>query len=157
MAGSLAPIAALLASVTILLMGNGLQGTLLPLRADSARFSEAQIGIMGGAYFAGFILGCLLGSRIVRRVGHIRAYIAMSATATAVVLIHSLFVAVIYAITAAVAVLRMKARARPAPEALEPFVATAAGVAPAVFELDPRAPEAGAAAEDEGTTEAQRR
>ena len=57
MTASLAPIAALLTSVAILLMGNGLQGTLLPLRANSAGFSAADIGILGGAYFAGFILG----------------------------------------------------------------------------------------------------
>ena len=92
MTASLAPIAALLTSVAFLLMGNGLQGTLLPLRADSTGFSSADIGILGGAYFAGFILGCLMGARLVRRVGHIRTYIAMSTMATAVVLLHSLFV-----------------------------------------------------------------
>lgn len=92
MTASLAPIAALLASVAILVMGNGVQGILLPLRADSAGFSPTAIGIMGGAYFGGFILGCLMGSRLVRRVGHIRTYVAMSAVATAVVLLHSLIV-----------------------------------------------------------------
>jgi MFS family permease len=89
---SLAPIAALLTSLAFLLMGNGLQTTLLPLRADAAGFTASAIGIMGGAYFGGFILGCLFGARVIRRAGHIRTYVAMSALATAVVLLHSLFV-----------------------------------------------------------------
>lgn len=92
MPASLAPIAALLSSVAILLAGSSLQATLLPLRADGAGFTAADLGILGGAYFTGFILGCLFGARMVRRVGHIRTYIAMSAVATAVVLTHSLFV-----------------------------------------------------------------
>ena len=51
---TVAPFAALLLSVAILLMGNGLQGTLLPVRAQLEFFSTFDIGIMGSAYFLGF-------------------------------------------------------------------------------------------------------
>ena len=87
---TLAPILALLASVALLLMGNGLQGTLLPLRAQLEAFGALQIGWLGSAYFAGFALGSLLAPRFVRRVGHIRAFTALAAIASATVLGHAL-------------------------------------------------------------------
>ena len=88
---TIAPIAALLLSVAILLTGNGLQGTLLPLRAQIEAFSMLDIGLMGSAYNLGFALGCLLASFIVRRVGHIRSFTAMICIASSVALAHTLF------------------------------------------------------------------
>lgn len=87
---TLAPILALLASVALLLMGNGLQGTLLPLRAQLEAFGALQIGWLGSAYFAGFAFGSLIAPRFVRRVGHIRAFTALAAIASATVLGHAL-------------------------------------------------------------------
>jgi MFS family permease len=87
---TLAPVVALLASVALLLMGNGLQGTLLPLRAQLEAFGALQIGWLGSAYFAGFALGSLVAPRFVRRVGHIRAFTALAAIASATVLGHAL-------------------------------------------------------------------
>ena len=86
MPSSLAPVAALLISVAILLTGNGLQGTLLPIRAQIENFSAFSIGVLGSAYFAGFAAGCLLGPRLIGRVGHIRTFTTMSAIATACIL-----------------------------------------------------------------------
>ena len=76
-------LAALLLSVALLLTGNGLQGTLLPVRANLEGFSTLSVGLMGGAYFFGFTLGCLRGSTLLRRVGHIRVFAAMTAAADA--------------------------------------------------------------------------
>ena len=91
MTKAIAPVSALLLSVAILLMGNGLQGTLLPVRAQIEAFSAYQIGILGSAYFLGFAAGCLLGPFLVRRVGHIRAFTAMVSIASTTVLAHSVF------------------------------------------------------------------
>ena len=88
---TIAPIAALLLGVAILLTGNGLQGTLLPLRAQIEAFSMLDIGMMGSAYNLGFALGCLLASFIVRRVGHIRSFTGMICIASSVALTHTLF------------------------------------------------------------------
>lgn len=88
----LAPVGALLISVTILLAGNGLQTTLLPLRAGLEVFSPFAIGLMGSSYFLGFVAGCLLTSHLVRRVGHIRTFAAVVAGASAVPLLHLLVV-----------------------------------------------------------------
>ncbi|MGF1592129.1 MAG: MFS transporter [Kiloniellaceae bacterium] len=90
-AAAFAPITALLLSVALLLMGNGLQGTLLPVRANLEAFSATDIGILGSAYFLGFAAGCLYGPRLIRRAGHIRAFTALVAIASCVVLVHSLF------------------------------------------------------------------
>lgn len=88
----LAPVAALLFSVTLLLAGNGLQTTLLPVRAEMEVFPAFSIGVMGSAYFLGFVAGCLLTSRLVSQVGHIRVFAAMVAGASAMPLIHVLVV-----------------------------------------------------------------
>lgn len=89
---TLAPIAALLISVSILLAGQGLQGTLLPVRASLEDFSTLAIGAMGATYFFGFTIGCLKGGELVKRVGHVRVFLAMSAIASAAPLIHGLVV-----------------------------------------------------------------
>ena len=89
---TLTPVAALLASVSMLLMGNGLQGTLLPVRANMEQFGALEIGILGAAYFAGFVLGCLQGPALVARSGHIRAFLAMVSVASAVALLHAIVV-----------------------------------------------------------------
>ena len=86
----LAPVAALLISVSILLAGQGLQGTLLPVRASLEGFPTLAIGIMGAAYFLGFTLGCLRGGDLVQRVGHVRVFLAMTALASAAPLLHGL-------------------------------------------------------------------
>lgn len=89
----IAPVGALLLAVAFLLMGNGLQSTLLPVRAQIESFSTLSIGIMGSAYYVGFALGCLYCPHVVRAVGHIRAFTAMVAVASTVALLHILFLA----------------------------------------------------------------
>jgi MFS family permease len=83
----LIPIAALLLSDALLLIGHGLQLTLLPLSAELNGFSAAQIGLTGSSYFAGFVTGCLVTPYIVRRVGHIRAFAVLATLYSALVLL----------------------------------------------------------------------
>lgn len=89
---ALAPVAALLISVSILLAGQGLQGALLPMRATVESFSPLAVGALGAAYFFGFTFGCLKAGELVRRVGHVRVFLSMTALASAVPLLHGLFV-----------------------------------------------------------------
>lgn len=89
---SIAPVAALLLSAAFLLMGNGLQNTLTPVRGSLDGFSSLALGLLGGGYYAGFALGCLGGPTIVRRAGHIRAFAAMVAVASAAALLQAMFV-----------------------------------------------------------------
>ncbi len=82
-----ASITTLLVGTAVLFMGYGLLVTLLPLRAKIEGFSTTMIGVMGGAYFAGFAVGCLIGPHVVKRVGHIRAFAGFAALATVLLLV----------------------------------------------------------------------
>lgn len=83
----LIPIAALLLSDALLLVGHGMLLTFLPMAAESAGFSDTQVAFTGSAYFLGFVTGCLATPYIVRRVGHIRSFAVLAAFYTALVLI----------------------------------------------------------------------
>lgn len=91
MKNALRPVAALLIGVAILLSGQGLQGTLLPVRAALEDFTTISIGAMGAAYFLGFTLGSLAGGELLRRVGHVRVFLAMTALGSSTPLVHGLF------------------------------------------------------------------
>lgn len=78
---SIRPLIPLLIAAGILLGGNGLQGTLIALRGAQEGFSPSTIGIMGTAYFGGFVLGCLFITRMMKAVGHVRAFSALAAIA----------------------------------------------------------------------------
>lgn len=76
----------ILLSVAFLIMGNGLQLMLLPIRGGIEGFSAFQIGLLGSGYFFGFVLGCALTPRMIIRVGHIRTFAALVAIASAAAL-----------------------------------------------------------------------
>lgn len=83
----LRPLIPILTTAGILLGGNGLQSTLIALRGAIEGFSPTTIGFMGAAYYTGFLLGCLAIVRVMRAVGHIRAFAALAAIAASVTLI----------------------------------------------------------------------
>lgn len=92
MTRTLAPFFSLLLATSILLIGNGLLGTLIPLRAGMEHFATATIGGIGSVYFAGFLAGCVLGPHIVRRAGHIRSFAALAGLASVLPLLHVLVI-----------------------------------------------------------------
>ncbi|KAB2874596.1 MAG: MFS transporter, partial [Pseudorhodoplanes sp.] len=53
MAPHLRPIASLLLAVALLLAGNGLQFTLLPLRGTAEGMGTLALGLIGSAYYVG--------------------------------------------------------------------------------------------------------
>lgn len=87
---NLRPIASLLLAAALLLTGNGVQFTLLPLRGQADGFSTVALGVMGSAYYVGFVAGCLFAPHVVLRVGHIRTFTAMVAVAAATTLAYGL-------------------------------------------------------------------
>ncbi len=87
---SVGSLGALLFSVAILLTGHGLQLTIAPFYAAELGWSIAMIGYTGSAYFTGFVVGCLTIPRLVARVGHIRVFGVLSATATTALLLLAL-------------------------------------------------------------------
>ncbi|NVK35486.1 MAG: MFS transporter [Rhodobacteraceae bacterium] len=88
----LASVFSLLLSVAILLLGHGLQTTILPLAAEQANFSDVAIGAISSAYFVGLVLGCLGAPYVIMRAGHIRAYAAMVSLMSGAAILHPVLV-----------------------------------------------------------------
>jgi len=77
------PLVPLLLTAGILIGGNGLQGTFIALRGIEEGFSTSVIGMVGAGYFIGFVFGCVYITKIMRAIGHIRAFSALAAIASA--------------------------------------------------------------------------
>ncbi len=82
---------ALLFGIALMMLGNGLQGTLLGLRANQEGFSISQIGLMMTTYFVGFLFGSIVVPKRVNKVGHVRVFAALASLASCAVLLHSVF------------------------------------------------------------------
>lgn len=73
-------------------LGNGLQGTLVAVRAGLENFHEETIGIIMSSYFVGYMFGAVVVPNYVKRVGHIRTFTAMASIASAAALSHLLII-----------------------------------------------------------------
>ncbi|MGI9483997.1 MAG: MFS transporter [Hyphomicrobiales bacterium] len=83
---SLRSLVPLLAAAAILLAGNGLIGTAIALRASEEGFQPVTVGLLGAAYFGGFVVSCFYAAKLIGAVGHIRVFAALSAISAASVL-----------------------------------------------------------------------
>ncbi len=92
MVAQLLPITSLLLSSFFMLMGSGLAGILLPLRADMEGWSTTTIGWIGTGYAIAFTAGCLITPRLVRRVGHVRVFAVFATLQATAMLLHALVV-----------------------------------------------------------------
>jgi MFS family permease len=73
----------LFAGLALILVGSGLLGTLLGIRATIAAFNAIEIGIVMSGYYAGYVVGTFWGPKLIRSVGHIRAFASFAALAAA--------------------------------------------------------------------------
>lgn len=92
MAQVLAPVSALLIAITLLVIGHGLQSTLIPLAGSLAGFSDLQVGLVSSSYFFGLVLGCLGAPYVIMRAGHIRAFAALVSLMSAAAILHPIMV-----------------------------------------------------------------
>ena len=92
MSKAIAAVTALLSGMAVLLVGNGLLMILLPIRAELEGFDTRTIGLLGSSYFLGFFVGCYFVPGIIRRIGQIRAFAAFASLASALTLLHGLFI-----------------------------------------------------------------
>lgn len=90
------PLASLLSGTGLLVMGSGLMFSLLGTRASEANFSALVTGLVMSAYFAGFVTGVYWCPRIIRKVGHIRAFAAMASVSSTMPILHALWVDPLY-------------------------------------------------------------
>ncbi len=79
---------ALLLGMLLLMLGNGLQGSLLGVRGGAAGFSAFQMSIVMSAYFAGFLFASRMTPGMIRRVGHVRVFAALGSFISAIIILY---------------------------------------------------------------------
>ena len=79
---------ALFLGMFMLMVGNGLQGTLLGIRGGLENFSTFEMSIVMSAYFLGFLGGSRAAPEMIRRVGHVRVFAALGSTISAVLILY---------------------------------------------------------------------
>jgi len=92
MASILKPFIALYAAMLLISSALGLLATFLSLRLTIEGFSTQTTGLILTSYFAGSAVGTFYCSRLIKSVGHIRAFTAFAAIATAMVMLHGLYI-----------------------------------------------------------------
>jgi MFS family permease len=83
---------ALFAGLSLIVVGNGLQSTLLGVRASLSGFSTGVTGLVMACYYLGFMLGSWTTPRLIARVGPIRVFAALASLFSFAPLAHALFV-----------------------------------------------------------------
>ncbi|MEM7609716.1 MAG: MFS transporter [Myxococcota bacterium] len=81
----------LLLGILFIMLGNGLQGSLLGVRSELEEFSTAWIGVVMSSFYVGFLVGSSLTPGLLAAVGHIRVFAAWASLASAAVLVHALW------------------------------------------------------------------
>lgn len=79
-------IASPLAGGALHALGSGLFHTLLPLRLLATGHSANDVGLVVAAESAGFLVGCIFSSNLIRSVGEVRAYAAFAALSAVMML-----------------------------------------------------------------------
>ena len=83
---------AILIGIGCMMLANGLQGTLLGVRAGIEGFSTFTTGILMSGYFIGMFIGSLVSPMLVNRVGHIRVFSALASMASISILFHGVYI-----------------------------------------------------------------
>jgi MFS family permease len=79
---------ALLLGMFALMIGNGLQGTLLGLRGQIEAFTTLEISVVMSAYFVGFLFASRVAPWMIHRVGHVRVFSALGSLISAILILY---------------------------------------------------------------------
>ncbi|MCG6883417.1 MAG: MFS transporter [Silicimonas sp.] len=79
---------ALLLGVLLLMVGNGLQGSLIGIRGSIEQFTTGELSVITSAYFVGFLFGSRMAPEMIRRVGHVRVFAALGSFVSAVLILY---------------------------------------------------------------------
>jgi len=82
----------LLTGVMLLMVGNGVQGSLLGIRGALEGFTTFELSVVMSSYFLGFLGGSRLAPEMIRRVGHVRVFAALGSLISAVLVLYPLLV-----------------------------------------------------------------
>ena len=78
----------LLTGVMLLMVGNGMQSTLLGIRGSIEGFSTFHLSVVMSAYFLGFLGGSQLAPALIRKVGHVRVFSALGSLISAILVLY---------------------------------------------------------------------
>lgn len=79
---------ALLLGVMLMMLGNGLQSTLLGIRGKIEGFSPLEMSFVMSAYSAGMLLGSHMVPAMIRKVGHVRVFAAVGSVLSAMLIFY---------------------------------------------------------------------
>ncbi|WP_112309410.1 MFS transporter [Pseudogemmobacter bohemicus] len=82
----------LLLGVLLLMLGNGVQGSLLGIRGTMEAFTTFQLSFVMSAYFLGFLLGSRYVPGMIQHVGHIRVFAALGSLISAVLVVYPMLI-----------------------------------------------------------------
>ncbi|NPD15640.1 MFS transporter [Xinfangfangia sp. D13-10-4-6] len=82
----------LLLGVLLLMLGNGVQGSLLGIRGTLESFGTFQLSVVMSAYFLGFLLGSRYVPGMLQHVGHIRVFAALGSLISAVLVVYPMLI-----------------------------------------------------------------
>jgi MFS family permease len=82
----------LLLGMGVLMLGAGLQSTLLGVRATLEGFPTLVTGVIMSCYYVGYVLGTMIAPPLLRHVGHIRVFAALAAVASVAILVQGCLV-----------------------------------------------------------------
>jgi MFS family permease len=80
----------LLLGVMLLMVGNGVQSSLLGIRGAIEGFSTFELSVVMSAYYLGFLGGSRIAPEMIRRVGHVRVFAALGSLISAVLVLYPL-------------------------------------------------------------------
>ncbi len=81
-----------LLSLVIVMLGNGFFTTFTSLRFSIEGYPNFVIGVLGGAYYLGMMLGALYVERLISRIGHIRSFALMASINSVIIVVQSFYI-----------------------------------------------------------------
>ncbi|RCW85869.1 MFS transporter [Paracoccus lutimaris] len=79
----------LLLGILLLMVGNGMQGTLLGIRGNIEGISTTQMSVVMAAYFGGFLLGSRVVPGMIQKVGHVRVFAALASLISSLLILYA--------------------------------------------------------------------
>lgn len=79
----------LLLGILLLMVGNGMQGTLLGIRGNLEAIPPSLMSYVMAAYFGGFLLGSRTVPGMIQKVGHVRVFAALGSLISAVLILYA--------------------------------------------------------------------
>ncbi|MFT5043461.1 MAG: MFS family permease [Porticoccaceae bacterium] len=83
---------ALMLGMLLLMLGNGLQGTLLGVRGSLENIDSSTMGYIMAGYFLGFLGGSQVTPLMLKRVGHVRVFAALGSLVSAAFVLYAAIV-----------------------------------------------------------------